>query len=305
MLLSTGWANVMINALGLAVAIAANRLFRILARILVVWYQARHPAPSANTAVALQGGHSLIAVARETTAPESFGWHIFRQTIVDFRLFPGAVSIGNPATQRRCSFRCSGLATAATLAFLFYAGAQVCALFMALLQVGNVALSNHPDCGLYEFNATRDPEVLKDTDPFEFEIEEASGVWAKNCYGAADKTDGCNQFVYQQIPYNVTSTSCPWSDGMCHADGDSAVRFTTGAVDARRIGVNTPTKLEFNRTTVCSPLNMNETFIEPYSRNGCSYTWHYHYGTSESFGNASWWSRRWGDVGDVPTYLVK
>lgn len=296
----------MTNALGIAVTIAAARLFRIILRICVVRYRARHPLPPGNPNVAMQGGHSLIHVAATTSSSESFFWHGVLRTVEDAHRFPGSVALPTQMpTRRRCLRRTGGLFFAAILSLLFYASAQISGIVMALLQTTSNALSNHPDCGTYFPNATSDPQLLRMTDPVEFQIQEDSGAWAKKCYGATGTPDGCNQFVYKDIPYTVHNTSCPWSGGMCYESGQDALHLTTGAVDARRIGVNTPTKLEFNRTTTCSPLNMNETFIPPYEKNGSEYKFHYYYGPSATFGNASWMSRRWKDVGDAPTYLVK
>lgn len=188
---------------------------------------------------------------------------------------------------------------------LFYLAILVCGVVTAYLATDNTALSAHPNCGTYYPNAINYDELLFITNPYESAIQDDSANWARTCYGAEPGADGCNDFVNQEIPFTVQNSSCPFPDAsMCYENGTSSVQFTTGAVSGSIIGVNAPQVFEFNRTSTCSPLNMNRTFIKLFDKTGSKSTFRYYYGNSGTWEDASWESVRHGDIGEAPTYLI-
>lgn len=50
---------------------------------------------------------------------------------------------------------------------------------------------------------------------------------------------------------------------MCPVANPQIVRFSTGPVSVRAVGINVPMKMNFARDTTCSPLTVNGTFVHP------------------------------------------
>lgn len=248
--------------------------------------------------------HSLTE-AREETALESRGWHTLLELLQDLR--PGAVQLtgaGQLNTGR--SKRVGSRLLKSSIYLGIYVGILVCGIVTAKLATDSTALSSSPDCGVYIPLSTTD---LDDTSliskPYESDAQLDSANWAQNCYHADDGTDGCNFFLQRSINYTVKhNASCPFPDYMCYGGASSAVAFSTGAVNAREIGINAPKAWEFERNTTCSPLNMNDTFIR-LSENGSEYTFSYYYGTDLVVGDHSWETKLYGtNLGQSPSYLV-
>ena len=62
---------------------------------------------------------------------------------------------------------------------------------------------------------------------------------------------------------------------MCYGNGTVPIEFATGPASGSAIGINAPEVLEFNRITTCSPLNINDSYIELPENNETIETWKY------------------------------
>jgi hypothetical protein len=162
-----------------------------------------------------------------------------------------------------------------------YFGILACSTLTASLATDSTALSNHPACGIYE-----DPPNSSDEASFKkvaFNAELESAALAEKCFNVGAGADGCNFFLQQSIPYRVSSTPCPFQDStMCSISDSQIVHFSTGPVDARVIGINTPIRMQFSRSTTCSPITVNETFVKAKILNG-SLFFYYYYGSTPHY----------------------
>ena len=233
----------------------------------------------------------------ERSTPESLGWHKILDAIS--RMLPGAtrLQMGHYSRWRVRKHIVVHLITGIAL-LLFWIAIQVCGVMPSLIATDSIALSEHPNCGVYFPNATDDREM------FSISREYESITWAQSCYGPAEGSDGCDLLLQDSIPKSVEeSVRCPFGEHMCHGGSNSAVRFSTGPVDARTIGINTPHRYEFQRSTTCSPLNMNESYVR-LSRGDGGLAFDYYYGGSVVYGKASWnTSYSIHSIG-APTYVL-
>ena len=313
--------------------ITGARLFRIVLRIRALADAANHPnypggnpagptgglqiptaansipsaAPNQVPAAVAHGGrvfHSLTE-AREETALESRGWHALLEVVQDLRR--GAVRLPGAGQLNTGRSNHVGPRLLKVSAYLgTFVGILICGILTAQLASDSSALSASPDCGIYLPSNTSDLEdTYQINKPYESDAQLDSANWAHNCFHTEDGADGCNFFAQQSISYTVEhNASCPFPDYMCYGGSSSALAFSTGAVNAREIGVNAPRTWEFERNTTCSPLNMNETFIR-LSRNGSEYTFSYYYGTTDVFEDHSWETKSDGtNLGQWASYLV-
>lgn len=70
---------------------------------------------------------------------------------------------------------------------------------------------------------------------------------------------------------------------MCRLGPQGAITFTTGPTPASALGINAKPSLQFERSTTCAPVNMNETYMthRVWKLDNCTtHTFRYHYGWS-------------------------
>jgi hypothetical protein len=293
------------NGLAILVTVALGRAFRIFMRV-----RARCNAPAA--------GQSAELDHPERNNPEGRGWHEILDALKEMfswgqvqlaptaqRTFFGKVRDLFQLFSERLRRRGWKLATG-TLYLLLFISFQACGVVTTTyLQTDSMALSNHPDCGRYIPQPGITPRT---TTPYEIDIQSDSANWARNCYNVDGSPDGCTFFFNQSIAYEVSDADCPFNDDLCLGGSTAPVRFTTGAVNARIIGINAAKTFDFNRTTVCSPLNMNETYIKlrGVDEATCRYTYDYHYGPANgsTLASATFQSYRNPNISYAPGYAV-
>ena len=333
---STNRATIWTNFLGILVTVTGARLFRIVLRIRALADAANHPnhttsnpvcptcglqtpsavgdTPTATDQVpdsVAHGGRAFhsLSEAREDATLESIGWHTLLDSILELiqHFRSGSIQLSgadqlNTWLPRRVGSRL----LKASLYLGTYVSNLICGILTANLATDSTALSASPDCGYYlPSSATGLENASLISQPYEFKAQLDSADWARNCYHADHGTDGCNFFLQRSISYTVEhNAACPFPDYMCHGGASSALAFSTGAVDAREIGINAPKTWEFERNTTCSPLNMNETFIQ-LSRNGSELTFKYCYGAGDGFGDHTWETKSYDtDLGQSPSYII-
>ena len=253
-----------------------------------------------------QEEQSFPTLPEERDALESRGWHLLIEILHDLR--SGAVQLPGAGQLNTGPFKHIGSRLLKVAGYYgTYIGILVCGIVTAGLATDSTALSTIPSCGVYmpSKNTTGPSTALQMSIPYETSAQIYSAKYAHDCYHTYNGADGCNFFIKRSINYTTThNASCPFTDYMCHGGASSAVAFTTGPVNARSIGINAPKTYEFKRDTTCSPLNMNESFIQ-LSKSSSEYTFSYHYGSGDSFGDHSWETKTYGsDIGRSPSYLV-
>jgi hypothetical protein len=291
------------NFLGILVTIGLARLFRIVLRSLHLYSLPRRSSNECQSSGPRETG--LRIFEPEETAAEAFAWHRILDALEDFS--SGRIRMQSDArlqsnfVWRSCVNLLLGLSSLA-----FYVAILICGVVTAYIATDSIALSDHPHCGIYIPNATDYEAKSAIVQSYEWDLQEESRNWAQTCYGAERGTDGCNYFVNQEIPYTVDrNAACPFQTAdLCHGNGANSIRFTTGAVSGALLGVNAPKVYEFNKTTSCSPLNMNRTYIDFYKQVGTTWSFRYYYGPSVNIGNASFQTYRHTDFGDAPMYIV-
>jgi len=241
----------------------------------------------------------------ERTAVEGKGWQMVLEAFHD-AFFTGFIQIRRQhGYYRNKILRLLPQLFVGIGYMVLFVAFQVCGVVTALLATTSSAISAHPDCGTYIADSNTPEEIRNITAPYEFAVQSASASWARDCYNVQGTPDGCSFFLNQSISYTVENSSCPFAPELCLGGTTSPVRFSTGQISGRIIGINAPKTFDFNRTTVCSPLNMNETFVSIVEKKGIKYTFEYYYGSTGTWGGASWQSVRYEDIGQDPTYLVR
>jgi hypothetical protein len=259
-LCSSSNATLWTNALGIIAAITIARLFRLLLRLYKVYL----------------GTQETVH-----TAPEEFLWH----PLLDWRRERqgGAIMLYGPESDTR---RINGRAPLkmllkVVLPAVSYFSILACITLTASLATDSTALSDHAACGIYQDSANSSDEASLKAVAFNAELE--SAALTEKCFNTDAGADGCNFFLQQSIPYQVSSAPCPFRDAtMCSVADSQIVHFSTGAINARAIGINTAMRMQFSRDTTCSPITVNETFAEAKTLNG-SLVFYYYYGATQHF----------------------
>ena len=131
-----------------------------------------------------------------------------------------------------------------------------------LIVTDDLALSQAKGCGVYRMalggsatsNASRNIDQVTETD---------AASYADLCYDKPDGTDGCNFFVDQQIPFReLENQPCPFGESLCPEDGSLAYGFETDLFPITKLGINVEEVYTAKRRAVCTPLNINESFIQ-------------------------------------------
>ncbi len=144
-------------------------------------------------------------------------------------------------------------------------------IFSGLVVSDAVALSRSPHCGLIVPNRDNSSTVENDKWSKRFQDLEVESVeYAKRCYPANARSEECNYFYNQSINFSVKHNgTCPFPGDVCLYGQNGAFSMTTGRISPRTIGINTRLNYQFERTTTCSPLRMDDgRFIQRHIKNG-------------------------------------
>ena len=203
-----------------------------------------------------------------STAIEEVGWNYALELVEMF--LPRNVSL-------RQNVRSSGPSKGALKKFFrllflcsaflgLYVGFIVAGILTGKLAGDDLALARSPDCDLYWPDASNSEKIFQITQPYEFDVQTESFMYARlyssNAIHTTRGYDVTDIFAQRSISYHVKhNDTCPFADGLCAQGDNSALTLYTDPVPARAIGVNTGASYEFRQTTTCAPLNMNDTFI--------------------------------------------
>ena len=219
----------------------------------------------------------LEEVWQSHNSPESLFWY-FLLAIIDSTV-PGRIFLGPEKAKWRFT-KAHAMAIAFAVAHLgfFVAALVVGAALPAKIAGDSVALSTSSDCASYTLNYTDPESAYTGSRAYDFDALVDSAMLAQKCYKESALDDDCHYFKHRSIPYKVEqNATCPFPGGLCNAEADRAIHFSTPAIGAEVIGVNAPKTFEFRRLCTCSPLNMNGTFISA-RKEGNEYNFYYYYG---------------------------
>ena len=197
------------------------------------------------------------------------------------------------------------------LIIIFGIAWQIAGTFVTILPTGKVALSGSQKCGLWGLRDNALPGAQDEDALLQGQRETRAGQYARNCYGpqSATSLDQCLTFSEPYIPTLRVERQqqCPFqNETYCTGHGFSAVKFTTGLVDARFTGVNAADPPKFNRTMMCVPLNIDQGFVEKTSDQAGH--WGYNLGpvSSDEY-TSNYTFRQYGDpfTFDVRSYTVR
>lgn len=197
--------------------------------------------------------------------------------------------------------------------FLIYVicfiGWAIAASYSTAIPATKSGLSGSHPCGVWTLkpDVTDRERDVDDLDQTQKEIR--AGQYARDCYGDQSivRPGRCNFFENQTISYTTdVKQPCPFKDPSFCNGAYTAVRFSTGLIDAEVLGINSPRVPKFNRTTICVPLNMKRGFIKRVPPDN-QFRFDYFLGsTNGSRGTTDYTFRQFGDPfkWDVPAYSV-
>jgi hypothetical protein len=179
----------------------------------------------------------------------------------------------------------------------------------------SLGLSASKHCGSWSLDFKNAGNELRDNDDLlQAQKEMRAGQYGRDCYGHRSVTSPaqCAFFDNQTISYEVLKgQDCPFADrDICAGGGYTAVRFSTGLVEASVLGINSPKAPKFNRTTVCVPLKLKDEFVKeiPPDTQHRDYRYEYYFGpVSGSEHSSNYTFRTFGDpfTWDIPAYSVR
>jgi len=198
------------------------------------------------------------------------------------------------------------------LAYLAFAAAGS---FATTMPADSLGLSASKHCGSWSLDFKNAGNELKDNDDLlQVQKEMRAGQYGRDCYGhrSVPSPAQCAFFDNQTISYEVLKgQDCPFTDrDICAGGGYTAVRFSTGLVEASVLGINSPKAPKFNRTTVCVPLELKNEFVKeiPPDIQHRDYRYEYYFGpVKDSEYSSNYTFRTFGDpfTWDIPAYSVR
>lgn len=203
---------------------------------------------------------------------------------------------------------------ATSLVLLVIAAAYMIAgAFATQFPVEQAALSASKRCSAWDLRNDAKAAAQDDDALIQGEREARAGQNARECYGARLETslENCSKFKEQNIGTleMKKEQQCPFmNETFCPGSGFTAVKFTTGLVDAKTIGINAYNAPKFNRTMICVPLDLDAGFAEDLGNGTRKGEWGYNLGpvSSDEY-QSNYTFRQYGDpfTYDVRSYTLR
>lgn len=135
------------------------------------------------------------------------------------------------------------------LALLFvsaaFVGYQFASISVSRLLLDNYALSTSQDCGFYVPGA--ESSIASPMD----QIMDSVASYYQECYESSPSEQKCDIFTEQDLHVTYTQdVPCPFGD-LCKT---GAISMDTLLLDSVYLGINSPHRPKFRRSTVCAPL---------------------------------------------------
>jgi hypothetical protein len=177
---------------------------------------------------------------------------------------------------------------------LFYIGSLLLGIMCTYPVVSDsVAVSRSPHCGIIMSPEANEADAPRYTiwKKYYHDIAVESQQYASTCYNAEDGADGCSFFYEQSIQYAAGhDDTCHFKDQsktLCFNNSTTAYTLSTGVVDAKVIGINSPLRYTFQRSLTCSPLRMDVDHIRPLIKDNVLHFRYFYGGRSGEFNCSS------------------
>ncbi|KAF7533746.1 hypothetical protein G7054_g6810 [Neopestalotiopsis clavispora] len=180
-------------------------------------------------------------------------------------------------------------------------GLAIVSGFSAKVVLGNEVLLNGEQCGWIDASLANHTENYLVIAPHRAKEQQIDSTYAQQCY--ADAGDflsgslGCNTYVTQQLPFNVTTNAgCPFPGDIC-VTNDSNIIIDSGYLDSHfDIGVNAPEseRFKFRLVLECAPLQ-TEGYSSVYNMSRNRTATRYYYGESLLY-NSNWTTQSSNDL---------
>lgn len=169
--------------------------------------------------------------------------------------------------------RCTRANAAKVVSLVTVVAFIIAGTFVTRFSIEGTALSASKRCGAWGLKDDANNAALDEDALVQGEKETRAGQYARDCYSAhsSSRLNRCSVFKEALIPTSQLSMNqqCPFVDQTyCPGDSYTAVKFSTGIVDATHIGVNRNRAPKFNRTTICTPFDLNAGFVQHLDRRG-------------------------------------
>jgi hypothetical protein len=162
---------------------------------------------------------------------------------------------------------------------MLVAGLIVGGYFLTNVRVDGAARLASEKCGLWLFEGEKRSEAATRARMLDLEKEERAAQFAEDCYGRPSiAVSRCKVFHQPRLPGSapIYTNKCPFAPEICLRN--QSVTFDTEIIDAKVLGINSPSTPKFRRSTTCTPLSMAYPFVQNSTSNGTT-TYTYHYGT--------------------------
>jgi hypothetical protein len=192
------------------------------------------------------------------------------------------------------------------LVALLASGIIIGAYFLVRIIPDSPARLASDKCGLWLFDGEKRSEEATRARMLDLEKEERAAQFAEDCYGESGSfATRCKILHQPTLPMETTYTNdCPFANEICRLN--RTVSFSTPLIDAKALGINSPSTPRFWRNTTCTPLSMDFPYIQNKTVNGTK-TYTYHYGPKQVDGQT--FDYTYSTVGDpwdrlAPVYDV-
>lgn len=218
--------------------------------------------------------------------------------------------------RRTCWCSCWNICTKKTVAWILSftvlivgIGLNVSGVFLTAWSPAKSALSSSSICGVWMLSDTDANKTLDEYESEQGQKESRAGEYARDCYGSQSSTslNRCSIFATPEIPtLKVTKeVECPFErKDYCAGDEYPAVKFDTGFVDAKLLGINVRSAPKFQRKTICVPLDVGSGFVEDVGEGDEKDHWGYSLGGTDD--NETYTFKQYGDPFnfDVRSYTL-
>jgi hypothetical protein len=175
----------------------------------------------------------------------------------------------------------------------FTTGVVICASlvivggsFLAKIKADGPARLASGTCGLWLFEGEKRSEAATRAGLIDLGKEERAAQFARDCYGASGSlAPRCKTFYQPKLPVSdaIYTNECLFKNGICRYN--QTVTFQTPWIDAKELGINSPSTPKFLHRISCAPLAMDYPYIKSKTENGTT-TFTYHYGSKKEDGRS-------------------
>lgn len=252
---SSYWGTLLISALAIIVTAAGSAVWTICAFALHQGFALPTPIDplSLQTQVALRNSGTALSTAWELI---KIG-HAGRETIRKSRLRAWSLA----------------LIPLSVLAIFATAGIFVAKVSIPAYQISQVLVKSG-NCGLVSANTKTTAGVFALSNKIANDTQVAR-EYSNRCYNSPPGSLGCSILPIQSLPYNTSSTTCPFpGPGRCVTGDREAFQMDTGILDSHvHLGINAPTsdRVSFQMRTTCSVITtrgLTNTSFDTTSRDG-------------------------------------